>query len=153
MNSYNLFMIVTRNISLPENFEVSIRQLCSYWEKRDMKFIQCSETHLIGKRGNLLGNFFSFNMKHLIARIEIKRKNDCLGCILSINTVMQYITEANHDFFVLELETFEKYLLFNDLNQKAWQKQRQDSKQQSISFILYCFLSGFGGAIIIALFF
>ncbi len=146
-------MKVTRTILIGENVDVSIRKLCTYWENRGMKFIRRSEAYLKGTRGNFLGNLLSFNMKHLICQIEIDKKQDRLECILSVNTILQYITESNYNFFELELETFEKYLLSNDLNQRAWQEQRKKSKQQDISFIFYYFFSTLVTVVVTALLF
>ena len=146
-------MKITKDIFLQKSVDVSIQRLCKYWQDRGMKFVKSSETYLKGKRGNLLGNLLSFNMKHIISQIEIEKKSNRIECNLSVNTILQHITESNRSFFVLELETFEKYLLSNDLNEKAWVEQQKKSTRQDISFTASCFLYGFLSAIVIALLF
>lgn len=134
-------MKITRDILIQENIDISAQKLCIYWEDRGMKFVERSETYFKGKRGNLLGNLLSFNMKHIISQIEIRKKSHQIECNLSVNTILQYMTESNQNFFKLELETFEKYLLSGDLNKKSWVKLHKKSKQQDILFILICFLT------------
>lgn len=134
-----------------DSFDISVQRLSAYWENRGMKFVERSETYLKGKRGNLLGNLFAFNMKNIISQIEIRKQPEKIECKLSINTIFQYITSSNKRFFQLELETFERYLLFDDLNEEAWQALAIKSKQQDIyiSFVIY-FFTGLSIAIVIS---
>ena len=144
-------MRISKDIPTNESIDTSIKKLCAYWEDRGMKFVRRSETSLEGKRGNLLGNLFSFNMKHVISQIEIKKKTQKIECKLIVNTVFQYMTESNKRFFWLELETFEKYLLFDDLNEEAWKALIEESKQQDFSFVIICAMIGFGAALILGI--
>jgi hypothetical protein len=131
-----------------DSFDISVQRLSAYWEGRGMKFIERSEFYLKGKRGSLLGNLISFDMKHIISKVEIRKEPQEIKCELWVNTIFQYMTKANKRFFQLELETFERYLLFDDLNEEAWQTLTNESKRQDLLFILIFFIIGFGIAII-----
>ena len=147
-----LIMKINKNIHINNNIDTSIQRICDYWENRGMKIVERSHStssqtksqiYLKGKRGNLLGNLTSFKMENIISQIEIRKNLEYIECKLSIHTIFRYITNSNKKFFSLELETFEKYLLFNDLNKQAWKLLRIESKKEDTIFVTIFVMIGF----------
>lgn len=135
-------MKIIKSILIHEDIDIPLQKIAAYWKGRGMKFVECSETYLKGKRGSLLGNLTSFDMKHIISKVEIRKEAQEIKCELSVNTIFQYMTKINKRFFQLELENFERYLLFDELNEEAWQTLTKVSKDESIVALLIAVLIG-----------
>lgn len=133
-------MELSRDIAFQGSVDTSIQNISTYWKNREMKFVECSETYIRGKQGSWLGNLFPFKMKKIISEVEIIKQPQNVRCKLTVNKFGQYITQSNRNFFDLELENFEKYLLLGTSDEDAWIIQRCQSKREHISFLFACFL-------------
>ena len=82
-----------------------------YWQ---MLGFQCSQTTALGieaKRGNLLGNYFSFNMTKLICRLSVAASPQCIiTSKLEVDGAGQIITEWNLASFKIEHLLFRRKL-------------------------------------------
>jgi hypothetical protein len=113
-----------------QNWDNNLKQKAiNYWARRGIIFGETEGNILTGKRGSLLGNFFSYNMSKLITKLSISvSAYNVLTCTLDVNTVMQGITQRNIEYWNLEMDTFESYLLTNDEQIENW----QDFKKRNI---------------------
>lgn len=109
------------------------KQIVSFWESRNIKFQNISENEFIGKRGSIIGNLFSYNMQNLITKLSVRIINtNEIICELDIKTIFQQITNWNKEYWQLELDTFETYLLNNDLLENNWEEYYKRSKKLNI---------------------
>jgi hypothetical protein len=117
----------------------------NFWSKRGVVFEKIEENALHGKRGSLLGNLFSYDMSKLISTLSISVLPDNeLTCILDVNTVMQGITDRNKEYWNLEMNTFESFLLRNDEQVDNWEDFRKRSVVGAIIWTLTFGLFGDG---------
>lgn len=142
-------MIITKKISIQEMNDESKKKMVEFWEKRGIVFTNSADKELHGKRGSLLGNLFSYNMSKLIATIRIveQGENEVI-CELKINTVMQYVTPWNKEYWALEFETFESEMNNNGGLEKEWEALSLVIKKKNfnqmikifVGVIIFCFL-------------
>ena len=117
----------------------------NFWSKRGIVFEKIEGNALHGKRGSLLGNLFSYDMSKLISTLSISVSADSeLTCILDVNTVMQGITERNKEYWNLEMNTFESFLLRNDEQVDNWEDFRKRSVLGAIIWTITFGLFGDG---------
>ena len=117
------------SVTVEKKFRVPIwdeavkRNAIDFWSRRRITFSETSANTLVGTRGSLFGNLFTFDMSKLIANLKItaSEQNE-LHCVLHVNTVFQWITEYNRAWWNLEMETFESFLLQEDEQGEKWKK-------------------------------
>ena len=115
------------NIKIEKLFEIPFWDefvkfnLVRFWTNRGIKFDQITDTILTGKRGNLFGNFISFDMSKLMSKlvITVSPENE-IHCVLDVDTFMQKITEYNLAWFDLEMDTFQSYMMDFDEQDERW---------------------------------
>lgn len=101
-----------------------------FWEQRNIKFKEITDILLKGRRGSILGNLISFDMKNIMTKLTITRVNESrISCIFEINTIFQNITDWNKAFWKLELVTYESYLLKNDMKELLWSRYYEAAKK------------------------
>lgn len=117
----------------------------SYWESRGFTFKQKKQNYLLGYRGNMFGNLFSFNMQKIITVIKIYITNEnYIKVEMKINTKFLKISENNKRFWDLELETYKSKLINNDHKELDWveiDKNTRKEKKAFIAQILYIIFS------------
>lgn len=89
---------------VPKSREARIR-LKKYWTERDFvswESIENGELE-VGKRGSLLGNMISFNMRKLLAQIQVRESNEFVDYDLIVNTIFQGISIWNYIFLQIEM--------------------------------------------------
>lgn len=104
-------------------------RMMSFWMGRGFIFTETSD-NIVGTRGSIWGNLFSFDMSKLIAKltISVDSSNRC-ECILEINTILQDITSSNERYWLLELDTFESFTLSGDMKADEWARYKMQSKK------------------------
>ena len=119
-----LHRIIERAVKLPAWDEAARQRSISYWTDQGFQVKETSPYTLIGKRGNLIGNLISFDMKNLMANLAITwdEDNQLLHMSFRVNTVMQQITEWNEEYWKLEMDSFESCLLNGDKKEQTWAK-------------------------------
>lgn len=136
-----------RVIKVPQWEEAERQKTISFWKQRHMTFTETSGDTLRGKRGSLWGNLLSFDMGKLCTTLTIaKTSENEVRCVLDANTMFQTITEWNEAFWRYELETFESYLLRNDLQEAAWKLFEEARKKADKSFLISAGLHAAGRA-------
>ncbi len=117
-------ILIERSFKLPSWNEFVIDKIHRYWKTQKFSLREKSRYSIRGWRGSLFGNCFSFDMKNLMAEIQIDWNSErCeLAVKLRVNTMMQVMTEWNEEFLKLELDTFESYLLNSDMKEAMWQR-------------------------------
>ncbi len=92
-----------------------------FWENRGFRFGEISHNRIVGSRGSIWGNLFSFRQVDLLASLSITpAEKGLIDCELTINTSMQIITTYDFEFWELEVETFGSFLLSYDLKESEW---------------------------------
>jgi hypothetical protein len=120
-----------------------LQKAVDYWTKRGIVFEKREENALFGKRGSIFGNLFSYDMSDLISQLYISvSSNNELTCLLDVNTFMQWITERNIEYWFLEVDMFESYLLHNDEQIEEWNDFR---KRNILGSIIWTFTFGLFG--------
>lgn len=92
-----------------ENESINIEDLSlEYWQSRNFK-CQINQNKLTGKRGNIFGNLFSFDMTKLICDliVEFREKNKIYVEFI-VNGKFQDITDVNLADFKLEMLLYPK---------------------------------------------
>lgn len=114
---------VERQVQVPVWNKVTKQKIIDYWSARHIVFNETSITTLRGKRGSFVDNLVSFNMINLMAELTVTvlSENE-IHCVLEVNTIMQQITDWNRAWLDLEMETFETFLLHNDLQEEKWKR-------------------------------
>lgn len=136
-------MRIEKKFFVPTWDEARRQKAVGYWSQRHVVFSQETGNTLVGERGNLLGNLVSYDMSRLIAKLSINvSKENEIHCILDVNTFMQIITERNKEFWRLEMETFESYLLYNNEQPEIW---REFTIQNRIGALLWTMTFGLLG--------
>ena len=138
-------MRIERRFLVPMWDESLTQKAIHFWSKRGVAFMRSEGNTLSGKRGSLLGNLFSYDMSKLISKLSISVSSDNeLTCILDVNTVMQGITERNKEYWDLEMDTFESFLLRNDEQTENWDDFRKRNVLGAIIWTLTFGLFGDG---------
>ena len=136
-------MRIKKTFLVPTWDESLTQKSIDFWSKREIVFEKKDGNVLYGRRGSLLENLFSYDISKLISKLSISvSSNNELTCILDVNTVMQGITERNKEYWNLELDTFESFLLRNDEQIENWDDFR---KRSTLGAIIWTFTFGLFG--------
>lgn len=92
-----------------DNESINIKDISlNYWESRYFK-CRINNNKLTGKRGNIMGNLFSFNMTKLMCDLNVEFLNDKKVIVeLIVHGKFQDITEVNLADFKLEMLLYPK---------------------------------------------
>ena len=134
---------VEKTFQIPIWDEFTRFKMINFWSRRRIEFSDTLGNILVGTRGNVLGNITSFDMSKLMSKltISVSQKNE-VYCVLEVNTFMRIITEYNRAWFVLEMETFESYLLQTDQQEERWQRFKKNDQKAAIVWALTSGLIG-----------
>lgn len=94
-----------------DNESINIKDLSlNYWESRNFK-CRMNNNKLTGKRGNIFGNLFSFDMTKLICDLNVEFLDDKKVIVeFIVHGKFQDITEVNLADFKLEMLLFPKII-------------------------------------------
>lgn len=142
-------MIFSKKFQVNKNVDTE-EAIISFWENRNMKIIRKSETCFEGKRGSLVGNLLSYDMGKLITKLSIKINEDNeINSELIPNTIGQYITKWNKEYWKLELDTFESVLLNNDYKEDEWVEYKKSIRGKNMLWTVGSFIMGVASALVI----
>ena len=97
------------NFSIENMNENVISKSIEYWESRRFK-CQKENKKIVGRRGNTLGNLFSFDMTKLICELRVEFLENNISVEFLVNGKFQDITDVNLASFEIEQLLFPYYL-------------------------------------------
>ncbi|ERJ13261.1 hypothetical protein [Haloplasma contractile] len=128
-------------------------KIITFWEERGFTFTEKNKNYLIGNRGNIIHNLYTFKMQKLDTKVSIKISNNEINTTLDINTMFQMITAANKRYWELELQTYKSAILNNDYREDDWIDFKQQQNKSNIGWtLLFAFIGFISGLIFIFLF-
>ena len=131
----------SKSFQLPEGNQDVRKQIISFWSARGFTFAQAENEIITGARGSKWGNLFSFNMNNLVTNLTISiDASNCCTCTLDVNTSMQHITAWNEAHWLLELDTFESFILNGDMKEQEWTVFRASSTRKDICYVIVVML-------------
>jgi hypothetical protein len=84
----------------------------AYWESRGFRCSSVGEDRLVGRRGNWMGNLFSFDVQRLVCDLDVRRDTARVWSIrLLVEGAFQILTEWNIGELMLEPLLFRRSLL------------------------------------------
>ncbi len=110
---YSLVILrVERSFGIPEDYQPASIE---FWTRRGFRMKQYPTGALEGRRGNLLGDLFSFNMSHPRATLRIcQSEQGELQCTIVIPSLGHKPTDWNVAWWNLELILFGEFLRTKD---------------------------------------
>lgn len=130
-------MNISKEISVTYNTQLTPDKIISFWKSRGFSLKKSTGTTFIFKRGNLIGDLFSYNMKHLINKLTINiLPNNKLSLEMNILALGRPLTSLNEEYWHLEMKTFEYALLSNNYLEKEWEDYLARTKVSSIIWTL-----------------
>gem|GEM_PF-4869958 len=123
------------------NWDNNKKKIIDWWINQKFNILSSEHDKIIGYRGSLLGNLFSFNMGKLKTKIQIEKNNENgFELIMEVTTIFQFMTKTNIEFWDLELKTFKEYINSGGLLEEEWSKYEKKRKRNNffwvISFVL-----------------
>lgn len=103
----------------------------AFWQGRGISFDEVTDSYFKGHRGSVWGNLTSFDMSKLITDLTLTispMEPYKVICSLDVDTRFQIVTDWNKEYWQLELDTFESYLLHGDQKKGEWDQLRKESK-------------------------
>src|SRR5262249_47176447 len=93
-----------------------------FWREHRFKVIETSEYTLEGTRGNYWHNLYTGDMRDVVSQLKVcwDDSRKVLYCSLIVDTIFQIVTEWDEEFWRMELDIFQTYLLHNDKQDEAW---------------------------------
>jgi hypothetical protein len=84
----------------------------AYWESRGFRCGRAGEDRVVGRRGDWLGNLFSFDLQRLVCDLDVRREGASRWSIqLLLEGAFQILTEWNLGELVLEPLLFRRAML------------------------------------------
>ncbi len=125
-------LTITKSFILPEVKLESGKQAIAYWSQKGFVFPRLSDKAIVGRRGSSWRNFVFCSLNSLKTKliVLIDESNHCT-CTLDIKTGIQPITPENEKHWLLELDTFESFMLHGDLKEQDYKLQRTLDRQQT----------------------
>jgi hypothetical protein len=126
---------VHRSFAIPSWDAVFVSRVVDYWRSRGMKFANTRGPVLEARRGSILGNLFSFDMSKLLTRLTISETSTShVEAVRDVDSRYQQITEWNHEYWRLELETFESVVLRGDHQEERWRHFLKANRKAAIEW-------------------
>ena len=112
-----------KSIEIKEWDKETKRKVIDFWQERGVMFTETEGDILRGWRGSLWDNLTSFDMSRLLATVTVSKTSPTeIRCVLSVNTIMQIISQWNRAYWQLEMNTLESWLLSGDKKEVQWQE-------------------------------
>jgi hypothetical protein len=130
-------MQFNKTTEVPNWDYLTIQNAVVYWEKRGFKVEHQTEDVYHLKRGNIIHNAYTFNMKKLETRLTLHFEDETyIHANLDVNTAFQMIVSSESMFWDLEMQEFESVVLHNKFIPELWKKQRSKYTKQITAIII-----------------
>lgn len=136
----NLFQLqVVKTMHIPIWDQQVEEKAVAFWQERGINFSEKTPRRLLGNRGSIWGNLTSFDMSKLITNLTLTispMEPYEVSCCLDVDTRFQVVTEWNKEYWQLEMDTFESYLLYGDQKKGGWDQLRRESRALDYLWVL-----------------
>jgi hypothetical protein len=106
-------------------------RIMSFWRGRGFRFTTSEGDVLRGRRGSIGANLCCISADMLMAEITIERTSPVeIRCTMRVDTRFQYIVEWNSFTWLLEMDTFARFLQHDDLREQEWREFRRDNLRE-----------------------
>lgn len=110
-----------------------------FWREHRFRVVETSEYTIEGRRGNYWHNLYTGDMRDVVSDLAIcfDEHRKLLYCSLIIDTIFQIVTEWDEEFWKMELDIFQTYLLYEDKQDEAWRSFLCAKKKAFMKWCLY----------------
>lgn len=131
-------MQLVRHLELPTWDENTTQITVAYLQRQGFSDIKISpKLEIIGSRGSWIGNFLSFDMTKIIAKVRIFPLGvGIIAVEFDINTFGQYITKWNATTWKLEIIELHRLLCNLGNIDHVWKRFNRDHNMASLWWIL-----------------
>jgi hypothetical protein len=126
---------VRMTLPLPPTVAGAVAQ---FWRARGVRFLEVTDSRMVGRRGSLWWNAVTFDMSKLRSEltVTIDAGTGIVACTLRVNTILQSITAMNRRYWSEEMDVFESVLVRNDDRASEWRQFTRQSRKASIGWVL-----------------
>lgn len=132
-------LVVRKSVRLPQQQLPTLAAVVvQFWQARGVRFVEVTDSRMVGRRGSLWWNAVTFDMSKLRSdlTVTIDAGTGLVACTMRVNTILQSITAMNRRYWREEMDVFESVLVRNDDRASEWTEFQRESKKASVGWVM-----------------
>lgn len=122
-----------RTFVAPSGWDDAARSVAQvFWQHRHFAITRLDASGLAGRRGTLLGNLTSFDMRRVLATVNVSASGDSVSARVLVDPRLQMITDWDRAFFRLELVEFQSLMQTGSGLQPVWADYQAAGKSAAL---------------------